>query len=144
MDVESEIVDLCETLVECSKTLTLLAKRVKKLKKHMKQPSTSKGIMKKCRLSPELCDFMNRDHDILMSRNEVKSYLCLYIDTHELSHNPDNRSEFQPDEALQSILLPLTKEDAQGKTNKQGRFSRGYTKFNILRYIKHHFTKVSN
>lgn len=140
MDVREEIIDICDSLADCSKIILELSKRVKKLKKHMKRPTKNKGIMKKCKLSPSLCTFMHRSPDVRMSRNEVKSYLCIYIDSQKLCTSLDNKNEFTPDANMRPLLSPLSDKDRSGTTNKQNRTYKGYTKFNILKYIKHHFT----
>ena len=67
-----------------------------------------------------------------MARTEVTKHLCNYIKQNSLQ-NPSNKKQIQPDTSLASLLGPLQPEDKE----------KGYTYFNLQKYVKHHFPKSS-
>ena len=88
------------------------------------------GFAKPAIISDDLCDFLSKDHGTEMARTEVTKHLTQYIKNHSLQ-NPANRKEIKPDTALKSILGPLEDKDKE----------KGYTYFNLQKYMKHHFPK---
>ena len=111
-------------------------KETKELKKKKKKRGTSgkkrapSGFAKPAVISNKLCDFLGVDHGTEMARTEVTKFLTNYIKTHNLQ-NPSNRKQIKPDKKLKSILGPLSDLDKE----------KGYTYFNLQRYVKNHFPK---
>ena len=114
-------------------------KKVKELKKNgsrrksdnpNKPKRAPSGFAKPAVISDGLCDFLNKTHGSEMARTEVTKHLTQYIKNHELQ-NPANRKEIKPDTALKSLLGPLEDKDKD----------KGYTYFNLQKYMKHHFPK---
>ena len=113
-------------------------KEVKELKKNRKRKRNSSGkkrapsgFAKPTTISNQLCDFLGKPHGSEMARTEVTKYLTSYIKTHNLQ-NPANRKQIKPDKKLKAILGPLSEIDK----------SKGYTYFNLQRYVKNHFEKA--
>ena len=53
-----------------------------------------------------------------------------YIKVHNLQ-NPENKKQIIPDKSLKELLGAILPEDEQ----------KGYTYFNLQKYMKHHFPK---
>ena len=104
----------------------------KKSKKKSKTARAPSGFAKTSKISKELCAFLNKPVNTEMARTEVTKHLCNYIKQNSLQ-NPSNKKQIQPDTSLASLLGPLQPEDKE----------KGYTYFNLQKYVKHHFPKSS-
>uniref|UniRef100_A0A6C0JC67 DM2 domain-containing protein n=1 Tax=viral metagenome TaxID=1070528 RepID=A0A6C0JC67_9ZZZZ len=80
-------------------------------------------------LSSKLCDFLGIAHSEKLSRTDVTRKVTSYIREQNLQV-PENRRSFVPDKKLGAILGPLQEVD-KGK---------GFTYFNLQRYITPHIT----
>ena len=97
----------------------------KKRKTKVLRPPT--GFMKPCRISHQMCVFLEIPDNTLVSRPDATRGLVKYIKDNNLQ-NPANRREIRPDATLRALLNGL-EEDAV------------LTYFNIQKYIKHHFIR---
>ena len=104
----------------------------KKSKKKSKSTRAPSGFAKTSKISKELCAFLNKPVNTEMARTEVTKHLTQYIKQHNLQ-NPENKKQIQPDSSLAKLLGPLQQEDKE----------KGYTYFNLQKYMKHHFPKSS-
>lgn len=84
-------------------------------------------------ISDSLCDFFKLDKGTKLSRTDVTRKLTAYIREQNLQV-PDNRRSFNPDKKLASILGPLQEVDKD----------KGYTYFNLQRYITPHITSSAS
>ena len=100
----------------------------KKSKKKSKTARAPSGFAKPSKISKELCSFLNKPVNTEMARTEVTKHLTQYIKQHNLQ-NPSNKKQIQPDTSLASLLGPLQPEDKE----------KGYTYFNLQKYVKHHW-----
>ena len=89
--------------------------------KNVRQES-GKGFHRLCKLSNQMCEFLNVPEGTQKSRVEVNQYINDYIKANNLY----NDRQIVPDEVLASILSD------QANGNK-------ITYFSIQKYIKHHF-----
>lgn len=109
--------------------------RNKKLNK--KDPNRPKrapsGFAVPSEISGEMCKFLGINNGTHLSRTEVTRKLTTYIREKNLQI-PSNRRSFQPDKALSSILGPLQEIDQE----------KGYTYFNLQRYITPHIMSSSS
>jgi len=84
-------------------------------------------------ISTKLCDFLGVDHGTQLSRTDVTRKVTAYIRTKNLQV-PENRRSFIPDSKLESILGPLQEVDKD----------KGFTYFNLQRYITPHITSSAS
>lgn len=102
-------------------------------RKAKKDPNRKKrepsGFAVPTNISSDLCDFLNVPHDTKMSRTDVTRKITKYIRDKNLQV-PENRRSFIPDTQLGGILGPLKEVDKE----------KGYTYFNLQRYITPHIT----
>ena len=77
-----------------------------------------------------MCKFLSMPVGTEIARTEVTKHLTNYIKVNNLQ-NPSNRKQIKPDSALSKLLGKLSPEDAD----------KGYTYFNLQKYMKHHFPK---
>jgi len=104
------------------------------LKKHIKSMNVNKKPRKPCgfalptKVTDELCEFMDKAKNTLISRTEVTKFLMLYISQNNLQ-NPANRKIIIPNDTLWKLL---------------GEEARPHviTHFTIQKYINKHFIKV--
>ena len=89
------------------------------------------GFAVPSKISSEMCSFLGLSKGTELSRTDVTRKLTAYIRDKNLQV-PTNRRSFVPDKALGSILGPLQEVDKE----------KGYTYFNLQRYITPHI--VSN
>ena len=89
------------------------------------------GFAVPSKISTEMCSFLGLSKGTELSRTDVTRKLTAYIRDKNLQV-PTNRRSFVPDKALGSILGPLQEVDKE----------KGYTYFNLQRYITPHI--VSN
>ena len=80
-----------------------------------------------------MCSFLGLSKGTELSRTDVTKKVTAYIKEKQLQV-PTNRRSFVPDKALGSILGPLQEVDKD----------RGYTYFNLQRYMKPHFAKAGD
>jgi len=106
---------------EFDKQKKIIDKVQKKRDKAMKSPS---GFAKPCKISNELCDFIDAPHGSEFSRTDITRKINEYVKEKNLN-NPENRREFFPDKKLKSIL----------KIND----GEKVTYFILQRLIAHHF-----
>ena len=89
------------------------------------------GFAVPSKISGEMCTFLGLQSGAELSRTDVTKKVTAYIKEKQLQV-PTNRRSFVPDQALGSILGPLQEVDKE----------RGYTYFNLQRYITPHI--ISN
>ena len=85
------------------------------------------GFAKPSPISEELCKFLGQEEGTLMARTEVTKYVTKYIKDNNLQ-NPENKRVILPDSTLKKLL----------NVNDEH-----VTYFNLQKYMKHHFPKVS-
>jgi len=106
---------------EYEKQKKIIAKVQKKRDNAKKSPS---GFAKPCKISNELCKFVDIPEGSERSRTDITRYINAYVKEKNLN-NPENRREFFPDEKLRSILNVNDTEKV--------------TYFILQRLIAHHF-----
>ena len=120
-----------------------LRKNANKSKKRAKDPNKPKrapsGFAKPTNITNALCDFLGVGHGTKMARTEVTKKVTAYIKEANLQVQT-NKRQFVPDKKLGSILGPLdsVKKDKNGKTDAE----KGYTYFNLQKYISAQFPKT--
>ena len=80
------------------------------------------------KITKELAEFLNLDHDTEISRTDVTSLICKYIKDNNLQ-NPDNKKIILPDDKLKKLFNGYLGEEDQLEF------------FNIQSYLKYHFIK---
>jgi len=94
------------------------------------------GFAKPTRMSAALSSFLNLPEDELISRTTVTKLIGTYLKEHNLQ-NPEDKRLFIPDDKLRALLgeaVPLSKKgDPENK---------GYSYFNLQRYLAPHFPKA--
>jgi len=112
---------------EVKKKLKGLKKDIDKNKnKGNRNPS---GFAKPCKVSKDLCEFMNKSHGTELARTEVTKALVAYIKTNKLE-NENNSKIITPDQKLK-FLLGID-EDQE------------LTYFNIQKFMNKHFLKCED
>jgi chromatin remodeling complex protein RSC6 len=106
---------------EYEKQKKVIAKVQRKRENAKKSPS---GFAKPCKISNELCKFVDIPEGSERSRTDITRYINAYVKEKNLN-NPENRREFFPDEKLRAILNVTDKEKV--------------TYFILQRLIAHHF-----
>ena len=118
------------------KELKELHKAQSKNKKSKKDPNRPKrapsGFAVPSKISGEMCAFLGIQNGTFLSRTDVTRKLTTYIREKNLQI-PANRRSFKPDPALGEILGPLQEIDKD----------KGYTYFNLQRYITPHIMNSS-
>ena len=113
--------------------LKQLEKSVKKQHKELKRVVTKNknkgnrqpsGFAKPCKVTKELCEFMNKSEDAEIARTEVTKALISYVKENKLDCN-ENGKFITPDNKLKTLL---NIEDGQQLTY-----------FNIQKYMNKHF-----
>jgi len=94
---------------------------------------TPSGFAVPSKISSEMCDFLSLKHGTELSRTDITKKLTTYIREKNLQI-PTNRRSFIPDNALGGILGPLKEIDQD----------KGYTYFNLQRYITPHIVSSSS
>ena len=122
------------------KSLKTLHKTTRKNKKRdlSSKPRLPSGFAKPTQISDTLCDFYGVSHGTLVSRTDITKSITEHIKKEDLQV-ADNRRRFIPDNKLQKILSPLdtVRKDKKGVTD----IEKGYTYFNLQRYISEQFIK---
>ena len=107
------------------KELNYLKKKIIKSKnKGHREPS---GFAKPCKVTKELCNFMNKEEGTEIARTEVTKALISYVKENKLN-NGENGKVILPDEKLKT-LLGIQNEDDE------------LTYFTIQKYMNKHFIK---
>lgn len=110
---------------QVKKQIKTLAKEAKKNKqKGNRKPS---GFAVPSKISPELCEFMQKPSGSEVARTEVTQFIISYIKDNNLPC-ATNRKIIKPDEALKKLL---------------GNGDNELTYFNLQRYMNKHFIKKS-
>lgn len=105
------------------KQMKILSKEAKKNKqKGNRKPS---GFAVPSKISPELCEFMDKPNGSEVARTEVTQFIISYIKTNNLQWQ-ENRKVIKPDKALHTLL---------------GNGEDEVTYFNLQRYMNKHFIK---
>ena len=100
----------------------------KLIEKHQKKKHRNpSGFAKPSSISPQLCNFMQKEEGALVARTEVTQFIIKYINIHSLQ-NPNNRKIIVPDESLKNLLGVDDSEEV--------------TYFNLQKYMNRHFTKT--
>lgn len=117
------------------KLVSAISRYEKKTLKTSRRRTTNRnvqsGITRPVHISDALCSFLSVERGTLMARTEVTRRIIAYVRDHNLQ-NPDNRKQIFPDSKLQPLLQPLLADDRE----------KGYTFFNLQRYLKHNYQKV--
>lgn len=126
--VKSQINILQQSLKQLEKNVKKSMKGFKKqvAKNKVKGNRKPSGFAKPCKVTKELCDFMNKNEGTEIARTEVTKSLIEYIKENNLE-NKTNSRVINPDEKLK-ILLNI--EDGQELTY-----------FSIQKYMTKHFIK---
>ena len=110
------------------------ARRRRNAKKDPNRPKrTPSGFAVPSKISTQMCDFLDIQHGSELSRTDITKKLTTYIREKNLQV-PTNRRSFIPDNALGGILGPLKEVDQD----------KGYTYFNLQRYITPHIVSSSS
>jgi len=123
---KTHIIGLQQNIKQVEKSVKKQLKDLKKTitknkNKGNKQPS---GFAKPCKVSKELCEFMNKSEGSEVARTEVTKYLIEYVKVNNLV-NVNNKKIILPDIKLKSLLGI---EDGHELTY-----------FNIQKYMNKHF-----
>tara|TARA_B100000524_G_scaffold347339_1_gene249133 strand:- start:1900 stop:2589 length:690 start_codon:yes stop_codon:yes gene_type:complete len=94
---------------------------------------TPSGFAVPSKISDEMCEFLGIAKDTHLSRTDVTRKLTNYIRVKDLQVE-SNRRRFTPDAPLSAILGPLQDVDKE----------KGYTYFNLQRYITPHIKSSSS
>jgi len=143
-DITKRVNSLYDEIKSLKGDLKLLGSQWKKERKELKKNRKKRrnnngkkrapsGFAKPALISNDLCDFIGKAHGSLMARTSVTKFLTNYIKVNDLQ-NPKNRKQIKPDKKLQHILGPLIEVDKH----------KGYTYFNLQRYLKNHFEKSNS
>ena len=114
------------------KKLQRKSKRGNKKDPHRQKRAPS-GFAVPSKISSEMCQFLGIPSGTQLSRTDVTRKLTAYIRQQNLQV-PTNRRSFIPDNQLGSILGPLKPMDVD----------KGYTYFNLQRYITPHIVSNSS
>lgn len=119
------------------KELKSIEKAVSKARRNAKKDPnrpkrTPSGFAVPSKISTQMCDFLQLEHGTELSRTDITKKLTTYIREKNLQV-PTNRRSFIPDNALGGILGPLKEVDQD----------KGYTYFNLQRYITPHIVSSS-
>jgi chromatin remodeling complex protein RSC6 len=119
------------------KEIKLIEQNASKARRNAKKdPNRPKrapsGFAVPSKISEKMCDFLELDHGTELSRTDITKKLTTYIREKKLQI-PSNRRSFEPDELLGGILGPLKEVDQD----------KGYTYFNLQRYITPHIVSKS-
>jgi chromatin remodeling complex protein RSC6 len=115
--------------------LKILEKNVKKQMKSMKKSVLKNknkvirkpsGFAKPCKVTKELCNFMNKNEGTEIARTDVTKALIKYIKENKLE-NEKNSKIIKPDNKLKYLLEIKDEEEL--------------TYFNIQKYMNKHFVK---
>ena len=129
--------NLCKTYDKSLKMLHKTTRKNKKRDVHSK-PRLPSGFAKPTPISNVLCEFYGVPSGSLVSRTDITKSITQHIKNQNLQV-VDNRRRFIPDNKLQTILSPLdtVRKDKKGITDSE----KGYTYFNLQRYISDQFIK---
>ena len=105
-----------------------LQKKSNKNNKKKKKKNNLSGFAVPTKITKELAEFLNLDHDTEISRTDVTSLICKYIKDNNLQ-NPDNKKIILPDDKLKKLFNGYLGEEDQLEF------------FNIQSYLKYHFIK---
>ena len=108
------------------------SKRSNKKDPHRQKRAPS-GFAVPSKISSEMCNFLGIPDGTQLSRTDVTRKLTAYIREKNLQKK-DNRRSFDPDAQLGAILGPLKSMD----------IDKGYTYFNLQRYITPHIVSNSS
>jgi chromatin remodeling complex protein RSC6 len=128
ISVKTQITTLQQTLKQLEKSIKkqmkgLQKEVIKNKNKGNRQPS---GFAKPCKVTKELCDFLDKNDGTEIARTEVTKALVSYIKTNNLE-NQTNSKIIKPDDKLISLLGIEEGEEL--------------TYFNIQKYMNKHFIK---
>ena len=123
---KTQIIGLQQNIKQVEKSVKKQLKDLKKTivknkNKGNKQPS---GFAKPCKVSKELCEFMNKSEGSEIARTEVTKYLIEYVKVNNLV-NINNKKFILPDNKLKTLLGIEEGQDL--------------TYFNIQKYMNKHF-----
>jgi len=126
---KNSVVTIQQSMKKLEKTVK---KEIKELKKKIvknknkvtRQPS---GFAKPCKVTKELCDFMNKQEGTQIARTEVTKALISYVKDNKLN-NKENGKIILPDNKLKTLL-----------GIKEGDVDLTY--FTIQKYMNKHFIK---
>lgn len=133
-DVNAQINDMRELFSvlekkakKLSHAVELVVKKEQKIGAKVKKERKPCGFAVSSKVTPDMCEFMERKEGELISRIEITKYLNKYIKENNLE-NPENRQNIVPDEKLWKILG----EEARNEK---------ITHFTIQKYLNKHFLK---
>jgi len=126
--IKTQISNLQQNLKQLEKSVKKQMKGLKKevIKKKNKGNKKPSGFAQPCKVTKELCEFMNKNQGTEIARTEVTKALCCYIKENKLE-NDFNHKIISPDTKLK-FLLGIEDGDE-------------LTYFNIQKYINKHFIK---
>jgi chromatin remodeling complex protein RSC6 len=123
---KSQTIMLQQNIKQLEKTIKIQLKCLNKLviKNKVKVNRNPSGFAKPCKVTKELCDFMNKEEGTEIARTEVTKLLIQYVKENNLI-NSENKKIISPDQKLKKLL---DIEDGQELTY-----------FNIQKYMNKHF-----
>lgn len=116
------------------KTKKMAEKESKKNKKTINKNTRRIGFAKPCKLSNELCDFLNIRHGSELPRPQVTKKIHEYISENKL-HDKETKRSFTPDEKLKKLFG----DELFFLKNSEPDLGKGYSYFNMQKYLKQHF-----
>lgn len=116
--------NLQQTIKQLEKSVKKQQKEFKKVAVKNKEKRQPSGFAKPCKVSKELCEFMNKNEGSEIARTEVTKSLIQYVKDNHLENN-SNKKFILPDNKLKTLLGI---EDGQELTY-----------FNIQKYMNKHF-----
>jgi upstream activation factor subunit UAF30 len=128
---KTQTIMLQQSIKQLEKSVRTQLKCLKKLavKNKMKNNRIPSGFAKPCKITKELCEFMNKEYGTEIARTEVTKSLIQYIKQNNLI-NSTNKKVIIPDEKLKNLLNIEDDEEL--------------TYFTIQKYMNQHFIKQTS
>ncbi len=126
--MKNQISSMQQNIKQLEKNLKKQMKGLKKeaVKTKVKISRAPSGFAKPCKVTKELCEFMNKTEGTEIARTEVTRALIAYIKENKLE-NANNSKNISPDDKLK-ILLGIEDDNELNY-------------FNIQKYMNKHFVK---
>jgi len=125
---KTQTIILQQSIKQLEKSVKTQLKNLKKIviKNKIKISRNPSGFAKPCKVTKELCEFMNKSDETEFARTEVTKSLVQYVKENHLE-DINNKKNILPDEKLKNLLKI---EEGQELTY-----------FNIQKFMNKHFIK---
>lgn len=127
---KSQTIILQQSIKQLEKSVKTQLKNLKKIviknKNKIKITRNPSGFAKPCKVTKELCEFMNKSDETEFARTEVTKMLIQYVKENHLEDS-NNKKNILPDEKLKNLLKIEHGEEL--------------TYFNIQKFMNKHFIK---